>query len=415
MPKSLKLLLALFAVLTLSSFAHADPVVKVVTFQPSVTKEQRIAAIEQAGGKVLRELALVDGVEAEFPTAGNFAVPASWSNVKTLMKGLRGVMTIEEDKPRNWLVSANAAMPAVGDFLRRGAVAVPGVGAARPVSAEAASKMPWGIERVNAAGAWSRTMGAGVRVAVLDTGIDATHPALKANFKGGFNSAQEGGSYKDGHGHGTHVAGTVAGASKEVVGVAPQASLYAVKVLDDEGNGTFASIIKGLEWAVENRMQVVNMSLGGPHSEALEAAVKKTLAAGVVIVAAAGNDPEAEVSAPARYDGVLAISASASNDSLAFFSTTGPQVDFIAPGHQVLSSWPGGGTNTISGTSMATPHVAGLAALAVSLGARGPAGVQRMLAGAAKPLAGLKPEQQGAGMIDAGRLGGTGVLVASAQ
>lgn len=405
-------LFAVLAVLGICAPSYAG--VKVVTFQSSVTPEQRVAQIEQAGGKVLRHLALVDGVEAEFPDTKAHAIPASWNNVKALMKGLRGVKSVEDDKPRNWLVRAgNAPLPAVGGFLRKGAVAVPGVGEGAVVAADPAKGVPWGVARVNAPAVWQNTMGAGVRVAVLDTGIDGTHPALKGNYKGGFNSAQDGASAADGHGHGTHVAGTIAAASKEIVGVAPQASLYAVKVLDDEGNGTFASIIKGLEWAVENRMQVVNMSLGGPSSEALEEAVKKTLAAGVVIVAAAGNDPEAEVSAPARYDGVIAVSASASNDSLAFFSTTGPEVDFIAPGHQVNSTWPGGGTNSISGTSMATPHVAGLAALAVSMGVRGPAAVQRSLAAAAKPLAGLKPEQQGAGMIDAAALRPAPVLVAS--
>lgn len=382
--------------------AASNEVSKVILFDPGVSAEQRVAQVERAGGKVVRQLALVDGVEAVFP-----AVRLASFGAAPLAKGRSGIKAIELNEKRNWLVAATpafGAMPSIGDFLKRGAAPVPAVGPSEAVGDAAADPQPWGIHRVNAQAAWGKTMGAGVRVAVLDTGIDASHPALKGNYKGGFNSAQEGGSADDGHGHGTHVAGTIAAGSKDLVGVAPQASLYAVKVLDDEGNGTYASIIKGLEWAVENRMQVVNMSLGGPSSEALEAAVKKTLAAGVVIVAAAGNDPEAPVSAPALYDGVIAVSASAKDDSLAFFSTTGPEVDFIAPGHQVTSSWPGGGTSTISGTSMATPHVAGLAVLAVGMGYRGPAGVTAALKKAAKPIAGLKPEQQGNGMIDAGAL-----------
>ncbi|MBI5595615.1 MAG: S8 family serine peptidase [Elusimicrobia bacterium] len=390
--------------------AASNEVSKVILFDPGVSAEQRVAAVERSGGKVVRQLALVDGVEAVFP-----AFQLASLKGPALAKGRSGIKAIELNEKRNWLVVAApsfGAMPSIGDFLKRGAAPAPSVGPGTAKADAAADPRPWGVQRVGAQAAWGRTMGAGVRVAVLDTGIDATHPALKANYKGGFNSAAEGGDVKDGHGHGTHVAGTIAAGSKDIVGVAPQASLYAVKVLDDEGNGTYASIIKGLEWAVENRMQVVNMSLGGPASEALEAAVKKTLAAGVVIVAAAGTDPEAPVSAPALYDGVIAVSASAKDDSLAFFSTTGPEVDFIAPGHQVTSTWPGGGTNSISGTSMATPHVAGLAVLAVAMGHRGPAGVTAALQRASKPIAGLKPEQQGSGMIDAGALRPAAVNIA---
>ncbi|MBI2362583.1 MAG: S8 family serine peptidase [Elusimicrobia bacterium] len=377
--------------------AASNEVSKVILFDPGVSAEQRAAAVERSGGKVVRQLALVDGVEAVFP-----AFKLASVGTAALAKGRAGVKAVELNEKRNWLVVAApsfGAMPSIGDFLKRGAAPAPSVGPGEAKADAAADPRPWGVQRVGAQAAWGRTMGAGVRVAVLDTGIDASHPALKANYKGGFNSAAEGGDVKDGR-------------SKDIVGVAPQASLYAVKVLDDDGNGTYASIIKGLEWAVENRMQVVNMSLGGPASEALEAAVKKTLAAGVVIVAAAGNDPDAPVSAPALYDGVIAVSASAKDDSLAFFSTTGPEVDFIAPGHQVTSTWPGGGTNSISGTSMATPHVAGLAVLAVGMGYRGPAGVTAALKKAAKPIAGLKPEQQGSGMIDAGALRPAAINVA---
>ena len=137
----------------------------------------------------------------------------------------------------------------------------------------------------------------------------------------------------------------------------------------------------------------------------LQQAVEKTVAAGVTIVAAAGNDPEAEVSAPARYPQTIAVSASTSDDGLAYFSTTGPEVDFIAPGHQVPSTWLGGGTKSLSGTSMATPHVTGLAVLAYALGATSPDKVRAMLNKAASPLSGLQANQQGAGMIQADRLG----------
>jgi subtilisin len=228
------------------------------------------------------------------------------------------------------------------------------------------------------------------------------HPDLKV--AGGQNCIDPKVSYKDDNGHGTHVAGTIAANGEDIVGVAPEASLYAIKVLDASGGGTIATVIDGINWAVKNKMNIVNMSLGGPSSSGLEKAVKAAGAAGLIIVAASGNDPKAEVSAPARYPQSIAVSASDSSDAVASFASTGPQVAFIAPGVKVPSTWPGGGLKTISGTSMATPHVTGLAVLAYSMGAHSPSAVRQALQKAASPLPKLKPEQQGAGMIDAGRL-----------
>ncbi|MDE2291404.1 MAG: S8 family peptidase, partial [Elusimicrobia bacterium] len=380
--------------------AASSEVSRIVTFDPGVSAAERAAAVEQAGGRVVEQLDLINGVEAAFP-----AFQTESFGMATLAKGRSGVESVELNKSVNWLkaVAPFGSLPTVSSFLRAGAAPVPTIGAAAPVS-EASSKsstLPWGIQRVDAPAAWSRTMGQGVRVGVIDTGIDYTHPALQANYKGGYNAITGSNDPKDDHGHGTHVAGTIAAASKDIVGVAPKASLYAIKVLDKNGNGTYADIIKGLQWAVKNHMQVVNMSLGGPSSDALKKAIDQTLAAGVVIVAAAGNDPNAPVTAPGMYPGVIAVSASTVDDQLAFFSSTGPQVAFIAPGYEITSTWLGGGTKVESGTSMATPHVAGLAALAVSLGASGPEGVRQALTNAASPLSGLTATQQGAGMIDA--------------
>ena len=400
------------SVLVLAGAAQAaeQGVSKIVMFDESVPAAARAAAIAKAGGQVVKEFAFINAVEAVFPETKAFHAEGFGSADAGIAKGREGVASVELNAVHNWLVQSPAAMrsvamPAVADFLRHGAVAAPAVGPSAAVDGGTENGVPWGVARVHASAAWERSrMGEGVKVGVIDTGIDGTHPALKANYKGGFNAVTAGGDPNDDHGHGTHVAGTIAAASPEVVGVAPKASLYGIKVLDAKGNGSYASIIAGLQWAVDNRMNVVNMSLGGPPSEALEAAVKKTLAAGVSIIAAAGNDPKAEVSAPGRYDGVIAVSASTAQDGIASFSTTGKQVAFIAPGYQVPSTWPGGGMKTLSGTSMATPHVTGLAVLAIAMGARGPTGVRQALDAAAAPLDGLNQNQQGGGMIDAGRL-----------
>jgi len=272
-----------------------------------------------------------------------------------------------------------------------------------------APEQPWGIVRVNAAAAWPKTMGRGVKVAVIDTGIDLTHPDLAANVKGGFNAQDPNNpdNYKDDQGHGSHVAGTIAAVRDDegVVGVAPEASLYAVKVLDSQGGGTYSDVIAGIEWAVKNKMQVANMSLGAPQgSDELREAVVKAKEAGLVIMAAAGNESGGPVGYPAAYPETIAVSASNDKDGFAYFSSQGPQVSFIAPGQNVKSVKMGGGYILHSGTSMATPHMTGLAALAVASGAQGFEGVKNALIKAAAKLPGLSDEQQGHGLVDAGKL-----------
>lgn len=138
--------------------------------------------------------------------------------------------------------------------------------------------LPWGISRINADLAWKVSVGSGVKVAVIDTGIDLFHPDLAPNIKGGFNTINHKASFTDDNGHGTHVAGTIAAADNDigVIGVAPKADLYAVKVLDKTGTGRISDVIEGIQWSVDNHMQVVNMSFGTTsYSRALDNAVKK--------------------------------------------------------------------------------------------------------------------------------------------
>jgi subtilisin family serine protease len=245
-------------------------------------------------------------------------------------------------------------------------------------------------------------MGQGVKVAVIDTGIDFNHPDIKPNFAGCYNAMDSKVSCMDDNGHGSHVSGTIAGAldGKGVAGVAPKARLYGVKVLDKDGSGGLVGIIKGLIWVGNNGMQVANMSLGAPMGTIfMRAAVKYATLRGVTVVAAAGNNG-GKVGCPACYDDTIAVSASDSADRLASFSSRGPEVDFVAPGVDVKSSIPGGRYDFYDGTSMATPHMSGLAALAVARGAKGPAGVRAALKASAKSI-GLKPTEQGAGLVDA--------------
>jgi subtilisin len=229
---------------------------------------------------------------------------------------------------------------------------------------------PWNINLVKAPKAWPRTRGENVKVAILDTGI-ASHPDLI--ISGGASFVPGVTSYNDDHGHGTHCAG-IAGARNNsigVIGVAPRCRLYAVKVLNSAGSGQLSWILAGMAWARNNGMQVVSMSLGsesGPIA-AYTTAVQQLLAAGCVVVAAAGNSFNGGfpmVNAPANSPGVIAVGAVDQNGVIASFSSrggTGNQVTISAPGVSINSIYLSNGYRTMSGTSMACPHVAGAVAM----------------------------------------------------
>lgn len=232
--------------------------------------------------------------------------------------------------------------------------------------------VPWGIKRVYGSqsypfAVWQLPVQHSISVAVLDTGIDAGHSDLPA-LSGGINTIDSTHWGSDGHGHGTHVAGTIAALDNTigVVGVAKSIELYSAKVMTDSGSGTTTSVAKGIEWAVENNIKVINMSLGSSgQSTTLKEICDAAYASGVLLVAAAGNGGSNNgdnVLYPARYSSVIAVSASDSSNNLAGFSSTGSAVELIAPGVGINSTLPGNRYASWSGTSMAAPHVAGSAA-----------------------------------------------------
>lgn len=236
----------------------------------------------------------------------------------------------------------------------------------------------WGVDHIEADLTWPEATGAGVTgagidVAVIDTGIDAGHPDLAGSVVAGrsfLNNGSEYDSYADDNGHGTHVAGTIGARANDagVIGVAPQVSFFVAKVLDSSGSGYYSDIIAGINWATQKGVDVINMSLGGTADvQAMEDAVNAAYAANILVVAAAGNEGGSlrrdTVIYPAKYDSVVAVAATDSADVRASFSSTGPAVEIAAPGVGIMSTIPGGGYASWSGTSMATPHVAGTAAL----------------------------------------------------
>ncbi len=249
--------------------------------------------------------------------------------------------------------------------------------------------LEYGVDNIDAEVVWGGSQGAttvtpgqggaGARVAVLDTGIDCGHEDLAGGCVYGANFSGAAQPFDD-HGHGTHVAGIIGARANGVgtIGVAPESTVYAVKVLAANGSGALSWVAAGIDWAVANGMDVVNMSLSASvTSQALNDAVAAAQAAGVVVVAAAGNTGCCNtVGYPAKLPGVLAVGAVDAADVIASFSSTGPEVDVSAPGVAVRAPVPTGtcavcdpsGYRVLSGTSMAAPHVAGLAALLMSRG-----------------------------------------------
>ena len=239
----------------------------------------------------------------------------------------------------------------------------------------------WGVKRIGAGTVHANgNKGTGVKVAVIDTGIDYNHSDLDANFDPaelGYDFVNDDADPMDDHYHGTHVAGTIAAEDDDsgVVGVAPEARLYGLKVLSASGSGNYSDIIAALEWAVNNGMQVTNNSYGSSGYPGLlvELMFATAEAAGIVNVCAAGNSGNAggageNMIYPARFDSCIAVAATTIGDVRASFSSTGSDMTLAAPGANILSTFPFGLHLSMSGTSMACPHVAGAAALCIAAG-----------------------------------------------
>lgn len=240
---------------------------------------------------------------------------------------------------------------------------------------EMVNEIPKGVEIIQAPEVWQETKGKGITVAVLDTGCDTDHPDLVDRIIGGYNFTKDDGGdslkFEDYNGHGTHVAGTIAGNlnNSGVAGVAPEASLLILKVLGKNGSGQYAWIINAIRYAIEQKVDIISMSLGGKsdvqelHDVIIEAVDQK-----ILVVCAAGNDGDGndstdEFGYPGCYNEVICVGAVNLERESSRFTNSNNQIDLVAPGEKVISTYLNGTYATLSGTSMATPHVSGALAL----------------------------------------------------
>lgn len=306
---------------------------KIVIFEKETSIFERDTLIQSFGGEKIKDLSSVNGAVVVLPRGASMKLFKEY-----------GVVRVDDDA-----IVTTMEKPA-GTTV-------------------AAQVMPWGIDRIDAELVWPEGNSAGmIKVGIIDTGISTRHPDLIANVRGGINTINLMKSWNDDNGHGSHVAGIVGAVNNTVgvVGTAPAVNLYAVKVLGANGSGYVSDIIEGLDWSIQNGMQVVNMSLGTTADiQSFHDAIIAAKNAGIMLVVAAGNSGGA-VNYPAAYPETIAVSATDVNDSIASFSSRGAEVDLTAPGVSIYSTYKGTGYATLSGTSMASPHIAGVAAMVLN-------------------------------------------------
>lgn len=303
-----------------------SPLVPVLVQYASAPTEADIAELEDLGAVVTRRYHLVPGLAARIPAGLEITLDSP------------RIVAIDADAPGQWLDEYDEA---------------------------------WGVKRVDAREAHLRGVtGKGVRIGIMDSGINPGHPDLADNYVFGYDFEIMSSAMSDPFNHGTHVSGTAAavGNGVGVIGMAHEADLYMLKV--GSWSPSSSAAIAALEWAVDNEIQVTNSSFALEHSALLQMAYDAAWEAGIVNVAASGNTYGSGIGVPARYASAVAVGATDAQDRRAVFSTYGPELDLVAPGVAVNSTYGASGYRPLDGTSMASPHVTGAAALVIASGVR---------------------------------------------
>lgn len=354
---------------------------KIVSLKTGIDVSKYEEEIKSQGGRVIERLPLINALLCEFPMRRE-------GEVAGILENHPHVSRVESDLPIKIIYYQPSFF-----FSRRTA-------APQQIKQE----IGWGVKRIGADAYLDVEPKNRVRVGIMDTGIHTQHLDLKDNIKGGINVTGNQSDYSDDNGHGTHVAGIVGALNNDIgiVGVMPKVDLYAVKVFNSAGEGSLSDIIRGLQWCINNKIKLVNMSFGSATDNATFREVfKNAEKAGVIMVVAAGNDGnEHKMQYPAKYPETIAVSSLNESNNISSFSSYGPEVDIIAPGEEIFSTWNNGGYKKMNGTSMAAPHVTGAIAQMLNYwGDLTPAQVRQLLKTTTRRLP-LSSEQQGAGLID---------------
>ena len=318
----------------------------VVKFRAGVTDASRTEAITARGGRFFDRIPDLGADAVEFPAVAKNPTKEATASIITSLKQDPNVEYVEP----NYIYSAIFT----------------------PNDPGRSQQYAW--NNIQAYQAWDVTQGSSsVVIGIVDTGIQRTHPDLDAKITGGWDYVQNDNAPDDGNGHGTHVGGTSAAETNNATGGAgtcPNCRLMPVRVLDNNGSGSLTNVANGINFAANNGAKVINLSLGGPGSTTLQNAVNNAWNLGSFLACAAGNSNTSSTANayPAAYSNCFAIASTTSTDARSSFSNYGTWVEVAAPGSSIYSTWLNSGYNTISGTSMATPHVAGLAGLLASQG-----------------------------------------------
>jgi len=226
--------------------------------------------------------------------------------------------------------------------------------------------IPWGVEAINSPLLWSQGYnGKNIKIAVMDTGVDLSHPDLQGNIHKGFNFINPNEPPLDDNGHGTMIIGIISASHNNIgiTGIAPHADIYPIKVLDRFGEGDIPKVIQGIEWCIENDIQLINMSFSVKDDDVnLRKSIKRAVKAGIIIVSSGSNTAGGDVGYPASYNEVISVSSVDKNDIIGATSPKG-KVDYSAPGVDIISTKVNGGYEMATGTSFAAPHITGIIAL----------------------------------------------------
>jgi thermitase len=318
----------------------------VVKFSPGLAAADRAKAALSVGAKVIDRIAALDAETIEVAAIKANPSSAAAEHLMIALKQNPNVLYVEP----NYLYRADW------------------------VPNDPGYSQQWGWNKIQAPAAWDVTQGSStVVIAGVDTGVQLNHPDLASKIVAGYDYVSGDSTPDDGNGHGTHTAGTFAAITNNGVGGAgtcPNCKVMPVRVLDNNGSGTLTNVANGITWAADHGAKVINLSLGGSGSTTLQNAVNYAWNKGVFLACAAGNDGTSSTTNayPGAYTNCFAVASTNSSDAKSSFSNYGTWVEVAAPGESIYSTWIGSGYNTISGTSMATPHVAGLAGLLASQG-----------------------------------------------